>query len=60
MDFRFWYGTGLQHQAYFSHHPRDSLDVTQDLGQRLIGLPMALDLPKEVILQVTVGLSRAT
>jgi dTDP-4-amino-4,6-dideoxygalactose transaminase len=59
IDFRLWYGTGLHHHSHFSDRPRDSADITEDIGQRLIGLPMAPDLTREAIMRVTAALVRA-
>ena len=60
IDFRFWYGSGLHQQTYFSNRERDSLAVTEDIGGRLIGLPMAPDLDEEAIARVAAGLCKAT
>jgi dTDP-4-amino-4,6-dideoxygalactose transaminase len=59
IEFRLWYGTGLHHHTHFSNRPRDNLDVTEDIGYRLIGLPMAPDLTSESIMRVTASLDRA-
>ena len=59
VDFRFWYGGGLHRQTYFSDRSRDGLAVTEDIGRRLIGLPMAPDLSEEAIERVVAGLHRA-
>jgi dTDP-4-amino-4,6-dideoxygalactose transaminase len=56
IEFRLWYGTGLHHHAHFSDRPRDSLDITEDIGYRLVGLPMAPDLISESIIRVTASL----
>lgn len=49
IEFRLWYGLGLQHQPYFSRSEADSMPVTDALAPCLLGLPMALDLPDAVI-----------
>jgi dTDP-4-amino-4,6-dideoxygalactose transaminase len=59
VDFRFWYGIGLHRQTHFSDNPRGNLDVTEDLGRRLIGLPMAPDLTEEAIKRVVTALDGA-
>ena len=59
IDFRFWYGRGLHQQTHFSDNPHDSVDVTEDLGSRLIGLPMAPDLADEAIKRIAATLSNA-
>jgi dTDP-4-amino-4,6-dideoxygalactose transaminase len=59
IDFRFWYGAGLHRQIYFSDRPRDFVGVTEDIGARLIGVPIATDLSEEAISRVTAALSRA-
>ena len=56
VDFRFWYGMGLHSQTHFSNSPRDTVDVTESLGQRLIGLPTALDMPEEVVARVVTAI----
>jgi dTDP-4-amino-4,6-dideoxygalactose transaminase len=59
IDFRFWYGTGLHRQSYFSSRLRDSVEVTEDIGQRLIGMPIAPDLTRQAVKRVTVALEKA-
>lgn len=44
IDFRLWYGRGLQHQTYYASLPRDALSVTDGIAPCLLGLPMAPDL----------------
>ena len=39
--------------------PRDALAVTEDIGRRPLGLPMAPDLSDEAIERVVAGLHRA-
>ncbi len=52
IDFRFWYDKGLHHHKHFSNVARDSLPVTELLGHRLIGLPMAPDLNENAIRRI--------
>jgi dTDP-4-amino-4,6-dideoxygalactose transaminase len=59
VDFRFWYGTGLHRQTQFWDNPRDPLDVTENIAQRLIGLPMAPDLSRDAITRVVSALRTA-
>jgi dTDP-4-amino-4,6-dideoxygalactose transaminase len=59
IDFRFWYGTGLHRQTHFSDRPRDLIEVTEDIGERLIGVPIAPDLSEEAMSRVAAALGRA-
>ena len=45
IDTRRWYEAGLHVQPHFAAPEQTSLPVTEDLGARLLGLPMAHDLP---------------
>lgn len=58
VDFRFWYGLGLRHHTHFSDVPCDDLPVTEVLGQCLIGLPMAPDLPHSAIRRIVLAVCR--
>jgi dTDP-4-amino-4,6-dideoxygalactose transaminase len=58
IEFRLWYGTGLHHHTHFLDRPRDNLDITEDIANRMIGLPMAPDLSSEDVKRVTAALSR--
>ncbi|WP_424976012.1 DegT/DnrJ/EryC1/StrS family aminotransferase [Dinoroseobacter sp. S124A] len=49
---RRWYEHGLHNMAHFAACPRDPLPVTEDLGLRLFGLPMAPDLAPSLIADV--------
>ncbi|MEN9061873.1 DegT/DnrJ/EryC1/StrS family aminotransferase [Ponticoccus litoralis] len=49
---RRWYESGLHNMAHFLDCPRDAMAVTTDLGDRLIGLPMAHDLSEDKIAQI--------
>jgi dTDP-4-amino-4,6-dideoxygalactose transaminase len=57
VDFRFWYGRGVQHQTHFRNAARDQLPVTEELGQTLIGLPMAPDLSQAAIGRIVAAIS---
>ena len=59
VDFRHWYGDGLHRQRHFLNASRDDLPVTELLGQRLIGLPMAPDLPHTAIERVVEAIGEA-
>lgn len=49
IEWRRWYGTGLHPQPAFADCPRGSLETTNGIGSRLIGLPLFVDLaPREV------------
>ena len=52
IEFRLWYGLGLQHQPYFARSEADELTATDALAPCLLGLPMALDLPDATIRRV--------
>lgn len=56
VDFRLWYGAGLQHQTYFSSFERDELPITESVAPRLIGLPVAPDLSESAIRRVVTAL----
>ncbi len=46
---RRWYGTGVHRQPYCERFGRDPLPHSEDLADRLVGLPMAVDMtPGEV------------
>ena len=44
IEFRFWYGCGVHRHTAFSAAARDDMSVTENIGGRIIGLPMAPDL----------------
>jgi hypothetical protein len=52
VDFRLWYGRGLQHQTCYAGLAQDALDVTEVLACCLFGLPMAPDLEGERLSRV--------
>jgi dTDP-4-amino-4,6-dideoxygalactose transaminase len=49
---RRWYESGLHDMSHFTARPRDEMTVTADLGERLIGIPMAPDLSKREIASI--------
>jgi len=59
IDFRFWYGRGVHLHEAFSAATCDEMSVTENIGARIIGLPMAPDLSQSdmerVIHAVEVG-----
>ena len=57
IDYRFWYGTGLHRERYFRTHTRDPLPVVEALAPRLIGLPVAPDLPDAVVDRIVAALA---
>lgn len=52
IDFRHWYGAGLQGQSYYARCRQDRLDVTQALASTLVGIPMAPDLSPSAVARV--------
>jgi dTDP-4-amino-4,6-dideoxygalactose transaminase len=52
VEFRLWYGAGLQRQSYFANSEHADLSVTEAIAPCLLGLPMAADLPDESIARV--------
>ena len=59
VDFRLWYGTGLQQQTYFLNSRRGDLTVTESIAPCLLGLPMAPDMTATMTARVVRGLSDA-
>jgi dTDP-4-amino-4,6-dideoxygalactose transaminase len=59
IGWRLWYGTGLQHHAYFADAPRDQLGATAQIAPTLLGLPMAVDLAPAQIAHVIAVLAEA-
>jgi dTDP-4-amino-4,6-dideoxygalactose transaminase len=57
IDYRLWYGTGLQDHSYFTNLPRERLDVTCKLAPRVLGIPMAIDLEDFSIARIVDALS---
>ncbi len=58
IDHRLWYGSGLHRERYFHAHPRDPLPVVEALAPRLIGLPVAPDLPDAVVDRIAAVLAQ--
>jgi dTDP-4-amino-4,6-dideoxygalactose transaminase len=56
IEYRLWYGQGLQQQTYFATCEHDDLSVTERIAPCLLGLPMATDLTDAMIAQVVQGL----
>jgi dTDP-4-amino-4,6-dideoxygalactose transaminase len=56
IDFRLWYGRGLQHQAYYTDRPHLELAVTDELAPCLLGLPVAPDLSKVSVVRIASAL----
>ena len=49
---RLWYERGLQCHSAFAGAPRDDLPVTRSISPRLVGIPVAPDLPETTIAYV--------
>jgi dTDP-4-amino-4,6-dideoxygalactose transaminase len=58
IDYRLWYGTGLHREGYFRAHARDPLPVVEALAPRLIGLPVAPDLPDVAVERIVAALAK--
>jgi len=52
VDFRHWYGAGLQGESYYARYRQSRLDVTEALASTLIGIPMAPDLSPSTVARV--------
>ena len=63
IDSRLWYGRGLHTQTYLFDVQRGSLDVSESLAPRMIGLPVATDLTEDsigrVVAAVVAGAGKA-
>jgi dTDP-4-amino-4,6-dideoxygalactose transaminase len=59
IDYRFWYGQGLHRERYFQTHARDPLPGVESVAPRLIGLPVAPDLPDEIVDRIVAALARS-
>lgn len=59
IGWRRWYEAGLHGMAHFRDCRADPLPVTEDLGARLLGLPMAPDLTTDEITKLALALARA-
>jgi len=56
IDYRLWYGRGLHQEPYFKRVECDSLPSVEALAPRLIGLPIAPDLPKSTVQRIVAAL----
>jgi len=56
VDYRLWYGTGVQRQTYFANSPCGDLKVTESIAPCLLGLPMAPDLSEAIISRIVSAL----
>lgn len=56
VEFRLWYGAGLQHQSYFADNDHGDLRVTEAIAPCVLGLPMAADLTEPMIARVVSAL----
>jgi dTDP-4-amino-4,6-dideoxygalactose transaminase len=52
IDFRLWYGPCVHRHPHFAGVAREGLDTADDLAARLIGLPVAPDLPPAEVARV--------
>jgi len=57
VDFRFWYGAGLQQQTYLLNSQRGDLGVTEKIAPCLLGLPIAPDMTETIIARIVSALS---
>jgi dTDP-4-amino-4,6-dideoxygalactose transaminase len=58
IESRRWYGTGLHREAHFRHRARFRLPGTTSVASRLLGLPMAPDLPRRTIDRIVAAIAR--
>lgn len=59
IEYRLWYGGGLHREPYFASASREDLPVTDAIAGRIIGLPTAPDLPREVVDRVAATVASA-
>jgi dTDP-4-amino-4,6-dideoxygalactose transaminase len=59
IDFRLWYGKGLQHESYYRGLAHDGLAEAERLAPCLLGLPVAPDLPEPSIARIAGALRAA-
>ena len=59
IDTRRWYGHGLQHEPYYRNIARDALPIAEALGNRLLGLPMAIDISPTDVERVVDTIARS-
>ena len=57
IDFRLWYGRGCHRQPAYAEFSRDPLPATEDVSPRVIGLPVAVDLAEEAIMDTVAVLA---
>lgn len=60
IEYRLWYGAGLQSNAYFANCRRDALTETEEFAPRLLGLPMSVDLTPADIERIATAVTDAT
>src|SRR6516225_2810794 len=58
VDFRLWYGRGCHRQPAYAEFFCDPLPVTEAISPRVIGLPVAVDLPREAVEEIVAILAR--
>ncbi len=59
VDTRLWYELGMHKQPHFARPAQPALPVTEDLGARLLGLPMAHDMDPADMARVVAIMRRA-
>jgi dTDP-4-amino-4,6-dideoxygalactose transaminase len=59
VEHRRWYGLGLHREPYFATLPRDRLETSEQLAECLIGLPVAVDMPREAVARTVAALAGA-
>jgi len=59
IEFRLWYGRGLQSHHHFRDLPGQPLPVTEAIAPLIIGLPVAPDLDDRIITRVVTALREA-
>jgi dTDP-4-amino-4,6-dideoxygalactose transaminase len=59
IEYRHWYGQGLHHEPYLTAVGRDPLPGVESLAPRLIGLPVAPDLPPAAIARIVAAIATA-
>jgi dTDP-4-amino-4,6-dideoxygalactose transaminase len=60
VDYRLWYGKGLHRHHYFAELPHDPLKVTDHIAPLLLGLPVAVDLPRPAVRRIVDSLLRGS
>jgi dTDP-4-amino-4,6-dideoxygalactose transaminase/SAM-dependent methyltransferase len=58
IDSRRWYGAGLHREVYFSDRATPPLPGTTAVASRIIGLPVAPDLPRPTIDRIVAAIAR--